>query len=273
MQKIIITFIITLLNFSVMAQKVKIAVMPFGHERQDARLATLAENLTTTALYNSGRLTVVERQELDKILQEQKFNQSGLVNDDDAIRLGLLSGAKYIVVGNIPNARYNTETKITPAGVRYQLASAFINLQIKIIKVESGDLVYTKSFDFKSEQSRETDREKLLSTLLTGEFEKRVAREIVGSFPIEIEGTILFIDGNSVYIDIGSGYGVKKGMLFDVLSTEERTNTAGRTVKISKKIGKIQVTEITGDDSAECRIYDDVNISDLKEGMSIIFIQ
>ena len=277
MKTIIISTLIALLGFSAMAQssKVKIAVMPFGYER-DYRynyspLATLAENLTTSVLHNSGRFTVVERKELDKILAEQRFNQSGLVNDDDAIKLGRLSGAKFIALGNISNISYNTQTKITPAGVRYQLANAFINLLIKIINVESGDIVFTKTYAFKSEQSRESDREKLLSTLLTNEFEKRVPKEILGSFPIE--GTVLFIEGNSVYIDIGSGQGVKKGMVFDVVSTDEKTNSAGRTVRIVKKVAKLQVTAITGDDSAECRIFDGINISDLQEGMRIVVIQ
>jgi TolB-like protein len=46
-------------------------------------------------------LIVVERAELNKILDEQKLGASGLVKQDEAVEIGRLTGAKLIVLGSV----------------------------------------------------------------------------------------------------------------------------------------------------------------------------
>ena len=50
-----------------------------------------------------GGAKVFTRTEMNKILNEYKFQQSGLVDDTRLVRLGKLAGIKYMVTGSVNN--------------------------------------------------------------------------------------------------------------------------------------------------------------------------
>jgi curli biogenesis system outer membrane secretion channel CsgG len=58
-------------------------------------------DMLSTALVKSGKFIVVERQDLDRVLSEQKLGESGLVTEQTAPKLGKLLGAELFVIGSI----------------------------------------------------------------------------------------------------------------------------------------------------------------------------
>jgi TolB-like protein len=66
--------------------------------QKDFRGELLADLLTT---HLGKQVPIVERQALAKILAEQELNRTGLVNADEAIRIGKLVGAKYLIAGRV----------------------------------------------------------------------------------------------------------------------------------------------------------------------------
>ncbi|MFA6541999.1 MAG: CsgG/HfaB family protein [Bacteroidota bacterium] len=58
-------------------------------------------DMLATALVKSEKFSVIERQELDKILSEQKLGESGLVTEQTAPKVGKLLGAELFVIGSI----------------------------------------------------------------------------------------------------------------------------------------------------------------------------
>lgn len=54
----------------------------------------------TSAFLNTRRFTMVERSQLGAVLQEGKFQNSGLVDDATAVALGKQLGVKYVIVGS-----------------------------------------------------------------------------------------------------------------------------------------------------------------------------
>jgi len=50
---------------------------------------------------NSGKYVVVDRDTLDTIRQEQRFQMSGEVSDDSAVSIGQFLGADVVITGNI----------------------------------------------------------------------------------------------------------------------------------------------------------------------------
>ena len=60
----------------------------------------LAEELVTK-LVNLGTIQVVEKRFVDKILQEQRWSLSDLVNPQTAVNFGKLSGVQAILVGSV----------------------------------------------------------------------------------------------------------------------------------------------------------------------------
>jgi len=62
--------------------------------------ATLAEMLTT-ALINSGSYRIIERQQLEKVLEEQALGQSGALDSETAVVVGKIMRLDAVVVGSI----------------------------------------------------------------------------------------------------------------------------------------------------------------------------
>lgn len=82
--------------------KLNIAILPFitiGDEVKTAELL-LSEELTT-GLVLTDKFNVVERNLLEKIMEENQFTQTGLVDEADAIEIGKLLGADLVCTGTI----------------------------------------------------------------------------------------------------------------------------------------------------------------------------
>ena len=50
---------------------------------------------------SKGRYTLVERQQMGEILEEQGLQQSGCVSSECAVEVGAALGAKFIIIGSI----------------------------------------------------------------------------------------------------------------------------------------------------------------------------
>ncbi len=81
-----------------------LAVFTFGetNPQQPAQGwgVTLAEMLTT-ALINSGSYRIIERQQLEKVLEEQALGQSGALDSETAVVVGKIMSLDAVVVGSI----------------------------------------------------------------------------------------------------------------------------------------------------------------------------
>jgi TolB-like protein len=60
----------------------------------------------TSQLVNDGRLKVVERQQIARVMKEQALSMSGAVSDDSQVKVAQLVGARYLATGSVqPNGR------------------------------------------------------------------------------------------------------------------------------------------------------------------------
>jgi hypothetical protein len=79
-----------------------VAVLDF--QASGPKLAELGPQiaiLINVYLSNSGNLLLVERQELEKLLNEHELGLSGTIKPETAARIGSLTGAKVIVTGRV----------------------------------------------------------------------------------------------------------------------------------------------------------------------------
>ncbi len=67
----------------------------------DADDASEMSDALTAQLVDDGRLRVVERQQIAKVMKEQALSQSGAMSDEVQIKLAQLVGARWIVVGAV----------------------------------------------------------------------------------------------------------------------------------------------------------------------------
>ncbi|PJZ70924.1 curli assembly protein CsgG [Leptospira perolatii] len=80
----------------------KLAVLNIANE--DGIISNLGRSLTDKMireLFQSKTFILLERDRLNKIIGEQSFQKSGLVLSDEMVSIGKLSGAEYLLLGQI----------------------------------------------------------------------------------------------------------------------------------------------------------------------------
>jgi hypothetical protein len=95
-------------------QGAKVMVLNFKSPSQHLSSYVLDE--MTNALTRSGRLTTVERANLEFLLRELKYERSGDISDEAAQSIGLILGVQYIISGLIEEypANYVIQFKTMP---------------------------------------------------------------------------------------------------------------------------------------------------------------
>ncbi len=89
-----------------------IAVFPFEDAKAWSEVTKLGQTLTEmliTALIQGDRFNVMERVQLEKILQEQSLTQTGVIDAETAIEVGKLSGLEGVIVGSISQLKNSIE--------------------------------------------------------------------------------------------------------------------------------------------------------------------
>lgn len=89
--------------------------------------AEALRDMLVTALAGTGKVEVVEREMLDKILEEQKLGTTGLVDRETASRIGKLVGAEYVLLG-----------RVVKRGVK-------VEVDLRLVSVGTGKVVAASS--------------------------------------------------------------------------------------------------------------------------------
>jgi TolB-like protein len=109
---------------SMQVVKIGIAVLPFTENSENAKSnnlgSALADMISNSVVKYSQIFYLVERENLDKILDEIALNQSGLLENSNVMKSSTLQGASAIITGSISEIRN------------------LFSVSIKIIDVESG---------------------------------------------------------------------------------------------------------------------------------------
>jgi len=77
-----------------------IAVASFEPQGVSASDAAVVSDLLRSALVKEGSFSVVEKANMDRILAEQTFQQTGCTTSECAVKLGKILNVKYLVVGS-----------------------------------------------------------------------------------------------------------------------------------------------------------------------------
>ena len=80
-------------------QRSRIAIV--GITATDQNEAAFYVNDLTIQFVNVRRFTVVDRSDIDKVLSEQNFQMSGMVDDDAFVSIGKFIGANVVITGSI----------------------------------------------------------------------------------------------------------------------------------------------------------------------------
>jgi hypothetical protein len=107
------------------------------NENEDSWLPVFTQGILTNNFNKYSAMTVLDRQNMDKILDEQKLSLSGNFSDDDFIRIGNLTNAQYILSGTIFKIAGNEcslQLAVSDAETSVRKASYTVNCRINELK-------------------------------------------------------------------------------------------------------------------------------------------
>ena len=99
-----------------------VSILDFNGEDINPKLLKMCYQRLETSLIESNKFMVIEKGQRDEILKEQKFQASGICNDECVVEIGQLVGAEYLMLGEI---------------IEF---SGLYQIDIKIINVEKGNV-------------------------------------------------------------------------------------------------------------------------------------
>lgn len=91
-----------------------------------------------TELIKSGRFSVVERQRLEEILKEHELGMTGLLKTSDAIQIGKLLQAPYVIIPSISNFSAEKNQLLDDTVFGYNRINIKILVNCRVISTASG---------------------------------------------------------------------------------------------------------------------------------------
>lgn len=159
MHKIFFSFLILVIFTTILfaQNKTNIAVMDLSGEGISTSETRIISSRLRTDLFNTNKFTVVEREAMEEILQEQGLQLSGCTSNECVVEAGKLLGVRRIVAGEIG-----------------KIGNLF-TLSIRIIDVETGKILKTATEDC------ECDIEKVLVSSVKNAAELLAGKKIISS--------------------------------------------------------------------------------------------
>lgn len=255
--------------------KVRIAVMNFEnnstwHWWGDNLGAAVADELVTQ-LFKTGKFSVVERSQIDTILAEQNFGQSGRVNPSQAAELGKILGVQVIVTGSI--TKFSIDRKggsIGGFGASYSEAET--NLDVRMINVTTAEIlmaeegegktrlggISTRNFNFQQDFDAGVAQESVRPAV--ADIVKKIGAQagtLAAIQPPVTPAQIVGSNEGTFYIDKGENAGVKVGQRYDVMRViDEIKDSAGNVLdRVTDKVGVVEVTRVLSQ-SSMCKIVE-----------------
>ncbi len=183
--------------------KTKIALIPFQYLRP-GMVTTLGKYIAeelTTALFNSGKFKIIERNLLNTVLDELKLSQTGAINPSSAKELGKVTGVDAVVVGTIQDLanRFGVNCRM----IETESGEIFAAASIKIIKEEITSVLM--------EESKEEKPKKLVET--RGAEKDELFEGIIGDYEFDLSNIggvrsyilTIYVEDSNLWADDGDG--------------------------------------------------------------------
>ena len=176
----------------IVSEKPIIGVLKFQDETGAMFLQGGVGRALTTMLTNelSARpsLTIVERQKLRAVLEEQNLSASGMVSAETSIRIGKLTGAQYLITGTVTAFENQVETKTKRGfmgyggGVESISHGGYLAVDLRVIDTTTGEIRYARTIEGHtppSENKKVQTQRALIGTLDTGPDSRAVRAAVI----------------------------------------------------------------------------------------------
>ena len=238
-------------------------------------------DLLTDKMVNSGKFNVLDRTHLSSTLGEHQLAASGEVDPQTAISAGRMTGARYLVTGNILQLEQTGQSGANAGSYLpwpYSAAAGSVNthrvtikVAVRVIDARTGQIVQSFSDEetrsgtswgaggfsggswgsYSNEQFVNSDMGHLIDDE-AGKLGNAIDPSRFNSGPAApvLTGHIAAIQGGSVIINIGANAGVQVGMQFDIVKASSLVDpTTHQVLHVNQTIGKLQIDSVSSNAS------------------------
>lgn len=245
----------------------RIGVVSFDNKAPyaQARIGNTATDILITELVKSGKFIVVEREKMDKLLEEQKLGQSGAVDPNTAARVGKILGLNAIVTGSISQFGVKKEGKdmlITQS--KQQIVECTVD--IRVVDVETGQVLLADSgkgiATKKSGKILGLGNQSKYDETLEGEALRAAIVKFVTNIISQINKkpwscNVAAVRNGTIYLNAGQESGLEIGQKLKVFSqgADIVDPTTGLVLgKEEKEIGMLKVSSYFGDNGSIAQV-------------------
>ena len=220
-------------------------------------------DMLTTELVKSGKYVVIERQEISRIIEEQRMGQSGLITAESAAQVGKLLGVELVIIGALTEygmTKGGTGVRVKGIRVGVKSQKATVGIDVRMINTSTGVILAAENV-----RKESTSRGLRLSTPQGGfdnrkDFDSSVVGKATRSCidvimemiekqmeKVPWEGKIILVQGSTIYIKPGSDGGVNVGDSFTIYAPGQvlKDPDTGLVLgTVESKIGTIQVSSM-----------------------------
>ena len=178
--------------------------------------STVVTSELTSDLNGSGRLKVVERVLIERLLQELNIGSSELADTETALKLGKILAAKLIVTGSF---LYQPQGTV---------------LSMRVIDTETSAIPYITTKQLGPQLTLDTEIRQVNRDIL---------KTVVVKYPLR--GYIVGVTNDQATVNLGANQGVVTGTRFDVLEDSVPLEYKGKLLQSSPKVtGQLEVVRV-----------------------------
>jgi curli biogenesis system outer membrane secretion channel CsgG len=216
-------------------------------------IGTGATDMLTNELVKNKNYEVMERAQLAQVMQEQRLGATGAVDDSTAAQMGKLVGLDYIVYGRVLSAgaelkeegmdfgKFSTKKEVLEAKVMINVRMIDANTGAIVVSQQAKGVIEKKGGGFTFERHGQ-DYGHAKSVAVTSDIYddavlqaiKQIASKINDINPLE--GTVVSIAGDDIYLDIGTEQGIEPGAKLQIYREGKPIrNASGMIIGVQKQ--------------------------------------
>ncbi len=234
-----------------------------------------AQDMLVTELVKTGKYRVIEREQLQAIMQEKHLSLSGDIDPRTAVKFGKMLGVEYLIAGAVTELGVTDRGASVPGGLgRFGLPSVSVRsqkaeaaLDARAFSTTTGEIVWADTARDETSDSSvyvagagggASDHGKVDKIM------RPVVQKLAASFAKAglsssglggagdasgVVGKIAKADGGTLYVNAGSEAGVHEGDEFAVYRVGEQIKDpdTGEVLGANEmKVGRVRITSVKG---------------------------
>lgn len=201
-----------------------------------------------TALVNTNKFNVVERDRMEAIVKELEFGDSGEILPEKAIKMGQLLRAEYLIMGKVEVIEASQKkARVLYSKSKKTTFQGHMAVNMKIVDTRNGKITAAKKVNLQDVHNESVHGHTTLVTFIDMLKEKTVQQLVGGIIDMISPTKIIKVVDNKVFLTSGLEGIVKVDTLMDVYNVGDELIDPDTRESLGQEeilIGLVKITEI-----------------------------